>query len=112
MGALAADRQALAVTQAAIAAQIHQPLDVHRHFAAQIAFDQIIAVDRFRESGSLGIGQIITRGGRRRDADLLADLLGFAGRCHECSAGDFDALLGRDIDAGDTRHGASFALRG
>src|ERR1700734_3387662 len=27
--ALAADRQALAVTQAAIAAQIHQPLDVH-----------------------------------------------------------------------------------
>src|ERR1700709_2089669 len=41
VGALAADRQALAVTQAAVAAQIHQALDVHRHFAAQIAFDEV-----------------------------------------------------------------------
>src|SRR5271154_4365879 len=37
VGALAADRQALAVTQAAVAAEIHQTLDVHRHFAAQVA---------------------------------------------------------------------------
>src|ERR1700759_4598101 len=47
VGALAANRQALAVTQAAIAAQIHQALDVHRHFAAQVAFDQEVAVDDF-----------------------------------------------------------------
>src|SRR5262245_33410630 len=31
--ALTADRQALAVTQAAIAAEVHEALDVHRHFA-------------------------------------------------------------------------------
>src|SRR6185437_16687343 len=33
VGTLAADGQALAVAKAAIAAQIHQALDVHRHFA-------------------------------------------------------------------------------
>src|ERR1700748_2469355 len=38
VGALAADRQALAVTQAAIAAQVHQALDVHCHVRGQGAF--------------------------------------------------------------------------
>jgi hypothetical protein len=49
VGALAADRQALAVTQAAIAAQVHQALDVHRHFTAQVALDQEVAVDDFAD---------------------------------------------------------------
>src|SRR5216684_241212 len=38
-GALAANRQPLAVTSAAIAAQVHQPLDIHRYLAAQVALD-------------------------------------------------------------------------
>src|SRR6185503_14566174 len=33
VGALAADRQALAVAQAAVAGEVHQPLDVHRGLA-------------------------------------------------------------------------------
>src|SRR4051794_30853273 len=33
VGALAADRQALAMTQPAIAGHVHQALDVHRHLA-------------------------------------------------------------------------------
>src|SRR6202043_3111095 len=45
MGALAAHRQTAAVTQAAVASEIHQTLDVHRHFAAQIALDHVVAVD-------------------------------------------------------------------
>src|ERR1700712_4474785 len=36
VGTLAADRQALTVTQVPIAAEIHQALDVHRGVAAQI----------------------------------------------------------------------------
>src|SRR6185295_3803742 len=36
VGALAAHRKALAVAQAAIAAEVHQPLDVHRDLAAQV----------------------------------------------------------------------------
>ena len=39
--ALAAHRQALAVAQAAVAAEVHQALDVHRDLAAQIAFDLV-----------------------------------------------------------------------
>ena len=35
--ALPADRQALAVAHAAVAAQVHQALDAHRHFAPQVA---------------------------------------------------------------------------
>src|SRR5262252_5251064 len=35
--ALTAHRQALAMTQAPIGAEVHQPLDVHRHLAAPIA---------------------------------------------------------------------------
>src|ERR1700730_16852419 len=41
VGARAAPRQTAAVTQAAIASEIHQSLDVHRHFAAQIALDDV-----------------------------------------------------------------------
>jgi hypothetical protein len=37
--ALPVNREALAVTEAAVAAEVHQALDVHLHFAAQIAFD-------------------------------------------------------------------------
>src|SRR5256714_8468250 len=38
-GALAANRQSLAMTGAAIAAEVHQPLDIHRDLAAQVALD-------------------------------------------------------------------------
>jgi hypothetical protein len=56
VGALAADRQPLAVTQAAIAAEIHQALDVGRGFAAQVAFDGVIAVDGFAQLENFGVG--------------------------------------------------------
>src|SRR5579862_780312 len=46
VGALAAHRQPLPMPQAAIAAQIHQPLDVHRDLPAQIALDRELAVDQ------------------------------------------------------------------
>src|SRR4030095_1974995 len=41
--ALAAQRQTTAMTDAAIAAEVHQSLDVHGDFAAQIAFDRQLA---------------------------------------------------------------------
>src|SRR3546814_18294618 len=40
--ALAMDRQTLAVTQATVAAEVHQPFDIHGNFTAKIAFDDII----------------------------------------------------------------------
>src|SRR4249919_136446 len=41
-GALATQRQAATVTQAAVAAQVHQALDGDTHLAAQIALDYVL----------------------------------------------------------------------
>src|SRR6187549_25518 len=49
MGALAAHRQAAAMTQAAIAAEVHQTLDVDADLTTKIALDQIVAVDHFAD---------------------------------------------------------------
>ena len=51
VGPLTAYQQPLTVTEAAIAAQIHQPLDVHSRLAAQITLDQKVAVDRLAQAG-------------------------------------------------------------
>ncbi len=104
VGALAAHGKALAVAQAAVAAEVHQPLDVHRHFAAQIAFHEIIAVDGFANLDDFGVGQVVDAA-VGRDADLLADFLGL-GRANsmDVAKADFDPLLGGDIDAGDASH--------
>src|SRR3984957_13756201 len=58
MGALTAHRQLLAMAQAPIGAQIHQPLDVDRNFAAKITFDHIVAVDCFADLHDFGIGEL------------------------------------------------------
>src|SRR5262249_33219283 len=49
MGALSAPRRAARVAQAAIAAEIHQPLDVHGDFAPQIALHDIVAIHHFAQ---------------------------------------------------------------
>src|SRR4029077_20330481 len=103
-GALAANRQALAMTQAAIAAQIHQALDVHGNVTAQVAFDQEVAVDDFADLDDLGLGQIADPAGRidtQLGDDLVRDVRPNA---MDVAKADFHAFLSRDIDAGDTCH--------
>src|SRR3954469_9352749 len=101
VGALAANRQALTVAQAPIAAQIHQPLDVHRHFAAQVAFNLEVAVDNFADLDDLGLGQNADPA-LRRDAELVDDLArGMRPDSMDIAKADFDPFLRRDIDAGD-----------
>ena len=46
MGALAADRQALAVAKPAIAGQVHQALDVDRGLATQVALQYIYGIGK------------------------------------------------------------------
>src|ERR1700760_4703710 len=48
--ALAMDRKTAAMTQAAIAGEVHQTLDVHRNFTTQVAFDRIVLVDRLADA--------------------------------------------------------------
>src|SRR4030088_2415291 len=105
MGALTAHRQSAAMTQAAIAAEVHQTLDVHAGLATQVAFDQIVAVDHFADLQHFLIAQL-RRAAIIGNLDLLQDV----GRILLADAMDVlerdqDALVGRNIHAGNTGHG-------
>ncbi len=56
--ALAANRKLAAMTKAAVAAKVHQALDVHRNFAAQIAFHEVVAVNRLADLEHFGVGEL------------------------------------------------------
>jgi len=112
MGALAADRQVAAVAQATVATQIHQALDVHLHFTAQVAFDGVVLVDVLADLQDFGVGQFVDPAGLV-DADGIAD---GAGRCvansGDVGEGDGNPLCSRDVYAGNTCHVIySFSLR-
>src|SRR5690606_19906501 len=104
-GALAAQGKAAAMAQAAIAGQVHQALDRDADFAAQVAFDRVLG-DLGTEAFDLRLGQVADPG-RRRHAGGLADLLrtGTANAVDALQAHP-DVLLGRQVDAGNTRHDA------
>src|SRR3954453_14625589 len=72
--ALAANRQAPAVPEAAVAGEVHQPLDVHRGVAAKVALDLVIAVDRLADVADFLVGQLLDPL-FRRDAELGDDAL-------------------------------------
>src|SRR5699024_7454789 len=55
---LAANRQAPAVTNPAIGADVHQPLDVHRDLGPERAFDAVLLLDRLTQLVDVGIGQV------------------------------------------------------
>jgi hypothetical protein len=73
VGALAVDGQTLAVTEAAVAAEIHQALDVHLHLAAEVTFDLVVGVEHVADRLHIGVGQLVHApvGG---DASLVADV--------------------------------------
>ena len=103
--ALAADRQAAAMTQAAVAAEIHQPLDVHRRPRGE---GRPRPCSRGRSSRGSG-------GPRRRRArspaarpgcstfSMISLALAAPMPWMYCSA-MIDALVRRNVDASDTGH--------
>src|SRR5207237_4760078 len=58
VGTLATDGQSLAVAQAAIAAQIHQPLDVQAHRAPEVALDLVALLERLADAADLVFGAV------------------------------------------------------
>src|SRR6056297_3123659 len=71
VGPLTAHRQAAPVAQAAITAQIHQPLDVHGLGPAEVALHGKVRVDVLANRQHLGVGQLV-------DAPFLGDTYGVA----------------------------------
>ncbi|VTZ59726.1 conserved hypothetical protein [Sinorhizobium medicae] len=102
--ALTAHRQAATMAKTAIAAKIHQTLDVHRGLATQVALNLIVAVDRFTDLKDFSIRQLMhTTFGR--NTNLFDDFLcEFRADPVNIRQRDDDALCGRDVDASDTCH--------
>src|SRR5258707_6150652 len=105
MGTLATHRQSAAMTQAAIAAEIHQTLDVHAGLTPQVTFDHIVAVDYLTDLQHFLIAQL-------RDPAVIGnlDLLQDVGRILLANAMDVlerdqHALVGGNDHAGNTGHG-------
>src|SRR5574337_146936 len=99
-GALAAYRQAFAVAQTAIAAEVHEALDVHRDFAAQITLDRELG-DVDAQRLDFGLGQVLDLG-RWLDARHLANQArAAAANTVNALQADDGVLIRRDIDAGN-----------
>src|SRR5262245_25965080 len=99
ISALTANREPFAMAQTTVAAEIHQPLDVHRDFTPEIAFDDVIAVDDLANLDDFVFRQIADAP-VERDAYLLADHLRI-GRTYpiDIAQRDIHMLVGRNIDA-------------
>ena len=110
LGVLAAHRQAAPVAQAAVAADLHQPLDVLAALAAQVTLDLELRVDVVAELRDLFVGEILDLrvrveaelGGnlaRRRLADPV-----------DVRQPDLEPLLVRKVDSGDSGDDSALPL--
>src|SRR5438552_3126478 len=102
--ALAPDGQRSAVTAAAVAADFHQPLDVHRDLLAEIAFDAALLLEHAADFAHVLLGEIL-------HADVGADarraehvVRAPAPDAVNVGEADLDPLGPRQIHACNARH--------
>jgi hypothetical protein len=88
---LSAHGQTSAVTEATVATEIHQAIDIHRHFAPKITLYLVMALDDVAQPGDVTLGEIVAAY-RGIDLSALDDLPG--GRVT-----DAEDICQRDIDA-------------
>src|SRR5262245_35956295 len=101
---LAANRQAPAMTRAAVAADFHQPLDVHRDFLAQVALDAPLLLDDTRDLPHVLFREVLDAQ-VGTDAGFLQDAVRpDAPDAEDVGEPDFDALGARQINSCDTCH--------
>src|SRR4029078_6086971 len=62
-GALTADGEAPALPEPAVAADLHQPLDVRGALAAEVALDREVRVDVRAQPRDLGVREVANPGG-------------------------------------------------
>ena len=88
----------------AVRADLDEPLDVEGHLATQVALDLVAPVDQLAEPVDLLLGEVADAG-VRVDVRLGQDLLARGqAEAIDVGKGDFDALLARNVDAGDPCH--------
>src|SRR3546814_8546250 len=82
------------MAQAAIAGEVHQPLDVHRRVAAQVALDRVVGVERFANLQDFGVRKILDAAAVV-DAQLVGDVDGgLAADAVDVGERDDHALVG------------------
>src|SRR5215204_2721829 len=110
MRPLTVNRQTATVPDAAIRADVHQLLDVHRHLGSQGTFDAVVTLDRLTEAIHVGIVQIANpkvrahTGGRQDAASRRA-----ADPEDVCQP-DLDLLFTREVNASNTSHDLALSL--
>ena len=85
-GTLSMNGQALAVTQATVATDVHETLDVHRNFAAQVAFHLVALFEFLTDFVQFFSGEIIDAAspvGRPKRQEFSRPL---HGRCRRCKS--------------------------
>src|SRR5262245_24748056 len=104
VGALSVDREVLTVTEAAVAAEIHQALDVHLHFAAKVALHRVVSFEDLADPLDFAFRQRFGELGRSNPG-LLANLSGRGlADAVEVPERDGDVLVAGEVDACDTSH--------
>src|SRR5688500_16413632 len=110
MGALASRRQALAVPEPAIGAEVLETFDVDRDLRSQVALDDIVAVDHFTALQDLGISKLVDPLAFRY-VDFLADFTGiYRTDAVDVSQSDDDALVCWYVDTCNSSHATILLL--
>src|SRR6218665_2393650 len=91
------------MTEAAVAAQIHQTLDVDRHFATQVAFDGHRA-HSFTDLFQISVGEVLDLLVERNTAARADLLCGRTANAVDRSQTDLSVLLRRNVDTSNTCH--------
>jgi hypothetical protein len=92
------------MSQSAIAPDVHQALDIHGDFPAQIAFDPHLLVDDLADAIDLIVGQI-AHSRIRADIRPLEKLLArMQPNTEDIGQRRFDSLISREIDSRNSRH--------
>ena len=103
MGALAADREALAVTKAAVAADVHKALDVLVALTAEVALNHdLVLIDIIADGVNLILGEVLNA---RIHVNVALDAnLRRSGAADAVNVGqtDLNALLTREVDTINT----------
>lgn len=105
LGALASNRQAAQMANAAITFDTLEPLEVHADFAPQVAFDDVLSVlDGVDDLRELLFGQVFGAGAGL-NIGVGQDVFGIAGtNAVDIAQSDIDPFVGGNLDADDTCH--------
>src|SRR5581483_297941 len=102
-GTLAAHRQAAAVPDAAVATEVHQPLDVHGDLAPQVALDGELR-DLRANGVDLVLGEVLDPGVRVDARGLAGGVCARPSHAIDVREPDPHVLVHRDVDAGYACH--------